>query len=52
MCDQPAHVIYSKPNPEKGPNKPKVIDFPRCRDHDSPTIQAAAEEQGYHREKL
>lgn len=52
MCDQPATVIYKKPNPEKGPAQPKVIDFPRCRTHDTSTIQAAAEEQGYSREIL
>jgi hypothetical protein len=52
MCGEPATVVYEKPNPEKGPNQPKVIDFPRCPTHDNSTVRAAALEQGYRREVI
>lgn len=52
MCGEPATVVFAKPNPEQGPNKPKVIDFPRCPTHDTPSIRRAAEEQGYRRDRL
>lgn len=46
-CGRKATVVFSIRNLERGPNQPKTLTYPRCRNHDTPGARAHADRYGY-----
>ena len=52
VCDKRAVVMYSRLNPERRPNEPKILRYPRCKTHDTPAARSRMGLDGYDIEEL
>lgn len=46
-CGRKVAVVFSIRNPQRGPNQPKTLRYPRCKTHATPAARAHADTHGY-----